>query len=62
MTKKVTVVYRVDDVVQRKDVADAVEAIRLWDLLVGQMHSHWVMMRDRQTGGTMSWRASGRAS
>jgi CTP:molybdopterin cytidylyltransferase MocA len=59
--KKVTVAYRVDDVVVRRSYATAAEALAVASALA-QMHTHWVLVRDRQSGGSWTIRASGRKS
>jgi hypothetical protein len=59
--KKVTVAYRVDDVIIRRSFATADQALAVATALA-QMHTHWVLVRDRQTGGSWTIRASGRKS
>jgi len=56
MMKRATVVARVDDVIVRRHCDDAGQAMALFNAFQ-RLHCHWVLVRDRTTGGTFSLRA-----
>lgn len=58
MTHKVTVVFRTDDVLVRRNCLTVHQAFAVWTAVTERLHAHWCVMRDRKTGGTISWRAS----
>ena len=57
----ITLVYRVDDVIVRRQFRSAAQAMAVYDSIVAHIHAHWVIVRNRATGS--SWfRRSGRKS
>lgn len=53
----VTLAYRVDDVVVRRQFPTASQALRVFDAVTSGIHTHWVIVRDRATGSSWFWRA-----
>lgn len=53
----VTIACRIDDVIVRKTLS-ADKALALFGQLQADVYCRWILVRHRQTGESVSWRAS----